>query len=149
MADVLIRDAAAYDAVDLAPRLRKSDVDEVYAARGLSPRAGLMASFSASEVALTGLLDGRIVTMFGVAAGEGFGSPWLLASPEIEARPVLFLRRNKRFVDAMRGRYGVLRNYVDARHDASLRWLRWLGFSIGEAVPWGFERRPFHPFVME
>lgn len=149
MAEVMVRDAMAYDAVNLAPRLRQSDVDELYAARGLSPRAGLMASLAASELAFTGLVDRRIVTIFGVAACNGFGSPWLLASPEIEARPVLFLRRNKRFVGAMRERYGVLRNHVDARHAASIRWLRWLGFSIGEAVPWGFERRPFHPFVME
>lgn len=31
--------------------------------------------------------------------------------------------------------FGVLRNVVDDRYVAARRWLRWLGFEIGEAFP--------------
>jgi hypothetical protein len=41
-----------------------------------------------------------------------------------------------------------MRNYVDARHARSIRWLKWLGFTIEEARPMGFAGLPFHPFGM-
>lgn len=149
MVRIEVREANIHDAIDLAPRLRASDIDEIRAAHGVSGLAGLVLSMSASEFSFAGCIDGDVVAIFGIAAGDGYGAPWLLASNEIERRPVAFLRRNRRFIAAMKERHGVLRNHVDARHAVSVKWLRWLGFDIREPEPWGFEGRPFHPFVME
>jgi hypothetical protein len=44
--------------------------------------------------------------------------------------------------------YPVLRNYVDQRNTVSIRWLRWLGFRMGEPAVMGAARVPFVPFEM-
>ena len=42
----------------------------------------------------------------------------------------------------------VLRNVVDARNTVSIRWLEWLGFTLGTPQPMGVCGLPFIPFEM-
>lgn len=44
--------------------------------------------------------------------------------------------------------FALLTNYVDARNAVSIRWLRWLGFEIEPAAPFGIHGLPFHRFSM-
>ena len=44
--------------------------------------------------------------------------------------------------------YRVLTNYADARNTTAIRWLRWLGFNILPAIPFGLDGLPFHPFEL-
>ena len=39
-------------------------------------------------------------------------------------------------------------NYVDARHTDAIRWLKWLGFTLHPATPYGPFDLPFHKFTM-
>ena len=52
-------------------------------------------------------------------------------------------------IAALLGRYAVLTNFVDARNEPAIKYLRWLGFRFGVATPWGSAGLPFHPFTME
>jgi len=144
---VEIRPATLADAALL--ELRAADRAEVAALSGRDPREALAESVERSAMAWAGLADGRLVCLFGVvpASLAGVtGVPWLLGSDDVCAYSRAFLRRNRAYVSAMLGEFPVLRNVVDARNEVSIRWLRWLGFTFGEACPLGVAGLPFIPF---
>jgi hypothetical protein len=43
--------------------------------------------------------------------------------------------------------YDILVNYVDNRYEAAIRWLRVLGFWVGEPEVYGTSGELFRPFV--
>lgn len=152
MAKAEIRPATIEDCADLAPRMRQSDVDEVMASDGLSPLSALEIAFKASSEAWAGLIDGVVVCMFGVCPVSllsGDGSPWMLGSDDIEQHQKLFLRRCRPVVAGMAQSYKSLHNHVDCRNETSIRWLKWLGFTMGEPEPYGIFGLPFRRFWLE
>jgi hypothetical protein len=148
-ADFGVRRATPADAVDLAPRLRRADVDEVWAASGSGPNDALLRAVEAGSWA--GTVDGEVEAIFGThpmtLLGD-VGCIYLLGSDAIERHARPFLRMSRRYVQAVRQDYGVLMNWVDARNAASVRWLRWLGFAIMSPAPFGPFGLPFHRFEM-
>lgn len=134
----------------VADAMRPADRDEVWASSLLLPDRALSGSLASSALAWTGTVDGRPACMFGVAPwpAAGTAAPWLLGTAEVEANATAFLRRNRPYVAQMSATYPLLRNWVDARNRLSIRWLRWLGFTILPAEPHGPFGVPFHPFEM-
>jgi hypothetical protein len=49
-------------------------------------------------------------------------------------------------VDGWREKYGPLINFVHTDNEKSIRWLRWIGFTIAAPVPFGIKQHLFHPF---
>lgn len=146
---VTIRQATVEDALDLAPRLRQADRDEVWASGRKTPERALLVSLGMSSHAWTGLVDGKVVCMWGCGPAsmlDRVGVPWMLGSDDLLKHQKAFLRRNREYVDAMLLCYTRLVNWVDARNTVSIRWLRWLGFEIGDAAPHGALKMPFHRF---
>ena len=76
----------------------------------------------------------------------GEGCPWLLGSDLVARHALAFARRNRAMVASWLRTYPVLRNHVDARNFQAIRWLRWLGFEVKPAMPYGVRRLPFDPF---
>lgn len=151
MAEILIRPATADDVTDLAPRLRQADCDEVWASHRSKPEESLARSLRLSTQAWAGLADGRPICLWGVAPASlinRIGVPWLLGSDDIETHQVAFLRRSRPMVGEMMETYAVLSNWVDARNRVSMRWLRWLGFTLFPAQPFGPDGLPFHRFEL-
>ncbi len=135
----------------LACNMREADRQEVWAAGHYTPADAVCLSLEASRDATTGLADGRVVCMFGVGPAaiiSTTGIPWLLTTDGVERHARAFLKRNKAVVAAMRAKYPLLRNYVDERNTVAIKWLKWLGFEILPAEPFGMEGLPFHPFEM-
>jgi stage V sporulation protein SpoVS len=131
------------DARELAPLLRAEDRAEVLAL-GVAPVDGLLQSLAAAREAWTYRDDGRIICMAGVAPLSLIGStgiPWLLGSPLVVAHRRAFMVETRRMVARWLDWFPVLRNVVDARYQAAIRWLRWLGFTIGE--PFNLSRGVF------
>lgn len=148
-ADILIRPATLDDVADLAPRLREADRDEVWDSHRSTPEEALGRSLRLSTHAWAGLADGRLVCMWGVCPAsmlDRIGVPWLLGSDEIETHQIAFLRRNRPMIAEMMETYTVLTNWVDARNTMSMRWLRWMGFTLFPAHPFGVAGLPFHRF---
>lgn len=144
-----IEKATAEHVTALAPKLRTSDKDEVMASHAMSPTEALLFSLDTSHVAYSGFVDDEIILMWGISPAEhGFGAIWMLASDDLEKHRLAFLRRSKVFVNCARSCYSGLGNFVDARNTTSIQWLRWLGFTIGDAKPHGPFDLPFHPFWM-
>lgn len=149
---VRIEPATREHARMLARTMRQADANEVWAAAGVMPLTGLVCSLGLSEKAWSGFYDDRLVCMFGVSRLSllsGQGAPWMLGSEDLPKYAIPFLRRNRDYVEDMRQGYEALVNYVDARNLLSIRWLKWLGFTIEDPQPWGPFRLPFHRFTME
>lgn len=146
-ADIQIVPARPWHVRSIARRMRQADRDEVFAASGRSPASALVYSLRKSSHAWTAMIDGVPEVMFGV--GEinvlaGVGAPWLLGTDAVERRYVAFLRLSVGFRDQLLRRYPTMRNFVGVRNRASIRWLRWLGFTLSDPVEFrGHEFRLF------
>lgn len=146
---VEIRPATMDDARRLV--LRRADREEIDALTGRDPQAMLAESVARSASAWAGRADGALVCLFGVVPVSltgVTGIPWLLGSDAVAAYGRPFLRRNRAYVRAMLRDFPVLANVVDARNAVSIRWLRWLGFTLGTPQPMGIKGLPFIPFEM-
>lgn len=121
----------------IAKRMRKADVDEVFASSGKSPVQALTFSLRKSAHAWTWIVDGRPEAMAGVVdlnVLTGAASPWLLGTDVIEEHPVWFLRQSASWRSQLLARYASLTGYVDDRHRVSISWLGWLGFRFSDPV---------------
>lgn len=144
-----IRPATLDDARRLV--LRRADREEIDALTGGDPQEALAESVARSASAWAGLADGALVCLFGVVPASPAGNagiPWLLGADSVAAYGRPFLRRNRAYVRAMLRDFPVLANVVDARNAVSIRWLRWLGFTLGTPTPMGVRGLPFIPFEM-
>jgi RimJ/RimL family protein N-acetyltransferase len=146
---VEIRPATAADALALV--LRRADREEVEALTGRDPHEALVASVERSAAAWAGLADGELVCLFGIVPMTLVGVtgiPWLLGAESVTRYGRPFLRRNRAWLREMLREFPVLRNVVDARNTVSIRWLEWLGFTLGAPQPMGARGLPFIPFEM-
>jgi hypothetical protein len=132
-----VRDAVHGDCLDLAPRLRAEDVEEVWASSRSTPLAALLSGLVYSTYCWTILNhEGEIVGMFGVApiAGSSVGSPWLLCSEGLVGIQREFIRQCPAWIDRMHEDYTVLSNLADTRNVVHLKWLRRCGFDFMSTV---------------
>lgn len=142
-----IEQAAATDAHRIAPHMTPADAAEVWALGHWTPLQALLRSISLSVNARTWFVDGEPVCIFGFATSSLVGdhaNPWLLGTPALKAHTFAFLRNYRAQIDYMLAHYPVLETMVDARHTICLRWLKWTGFDIAEALPYGVEQLPFN-----
>lgn len=139
-------------ALEIWPHLRSSDLYEITAMTPLPVSEALVKAVHESRVAWTWLVDGRVVCLFGVAAislVSGSGSPWLVATPELERHRLWFLRHCRQYIEKMRHMFPLLWNCTAANNPECMRWLQWLGFNVKEPEPMGRFNRPFRRFEME
>ena len=64
----------------------------------------------------------------GLAGGEGDGKIWMLCTPVIHDKPMLFAREAKRWIESREEK--LLWNIVDKRNTAHLKLLKFLGFKF-------------------
>ena len=152
MIDAQIVPATAAHIEEILARVRQADVEEFLATNGWGPRRVMEFGLKTSTFSCAGLINGRVITIFGVAPGSmigGTGIPWLVGTDDLEKYQRTFLRRCRKVVNAMLTVYPYLENYVDARNHVAKTWLKWLGFELENAAPYGLHGLPFHRFHME
>ena len=110
----------------IAPHLRQQDIDEIHAACDWSVEAAIAYSIAHSEKGGATLIDGKLAAVFGV----NNGIIWLVATDDIAAHPVAFFRLSRRIFNNLKEGYSLLENYVHVNNTLSIRWLKWLGFTI-------------------
>jgi len=138
--------ATSSHAAVVAACIRQADRDEL-AMIGQSPLFAAVSSLNASLKAWAGIVDGSPICMFGVSEWpDGTGRPWMIATEELEPNQKIFLRKCRICVDAMQEGYGILHNFVSAENKTAIKWLRWLGFTIGPLQPYGINDEPFYYF---
>lgn len=151
MADVVIRLTQPGDAAELAANLRPSDLAECRAYGRADIAAGVISSANRSMLCWTGLVDGELAAILGVAPINvmcGIGSPWMLGTPVLDAHSRVLVRETPEYIGKMLNAFPHLVNFVHAKNTTSVRWLRRLGFTLHDAQPYGALGEPFHPFEM-
>jgi hypothetical protein len=82
--------------------------------------------------------------------GDGTHAPWLVGTDFIKSFREQFKRTVRGIVeDVYRPRFAPLLNYVDARQERSLRFLRALGFALHAPEVLGAQGNLFCKFTME
>lgn len=150
-AEVLIRPTEPGDAARLFANLRPSDLTECQAYGQADIAAGIEASVRRSVLCWTALVDGEVAAILGVAPLNiltGMGSPWMLGTPLVDRYQRVLVRKTPEYIARMLKAFPHLVNFVHARNTTSVRWLRRLGFTLHEAVPFGPLGEPFHPFEL-
>jgi ribosomal protein S18 acetylase RimI-like enzyme len=143
------------DIAHIAANLREADRRELFASHGphtdiagMVARAVLLSSHTWVGVAD----DGEPVAVFWAAPLwmlVGIGAPWFLSTDRAYDYPRVLVGEGRRYLSRIREAYPNLFNYVDARNDASIRWLKRLGFTLHPAVAHGFAGEPFHKFEIK
>ena len=146
-----LRETDYDDVYFLAPRLRQADYNECLAASGREPLGVLLDGLKYGDTTLTMIAPtGVPVGILGVGKSsiKDAGSIWLSATDDIQKYQMTFLRHSKQVLRKLQQDYLVLHNYVDARNELHIKWLKWMGFTfINKHERWGFEQRPFYEFV--
>lgn len=147
-----IRESVLDDAEIFAPILRPIDVIEVASMSGRSPRSVLRSGVRFGEVARSVFIGGEPVCMFGVVRNGAFsdeGTIWMLGTEAIRKNSFKFLRNCADQVKDMVSGFSKVANLCHADNKTTLRWLKWLGFTIEAAKPQGKKGEMFHYFFME
>jgi hypothetical protein len=92
--------------------------------------------------------DGEVIALCGVVATPtpGVGSVWMVGTKAISRHRTRFLREGRKWLDVKFSDYRCLGNFVDARNELHIRWLKHLGFTFADPIPYGPFGLPFIPF---
>lgn len=129
--------------------VRPEDRDELWAAARATPQECMRYGIVMGRESWTGLVDGNPIVMCGVTSPSIMsdeGSPWLVATNDLEKHGLEFLKLSRRMARIWFGRYTSLQNWVDIRNEKAVQWLQWLGFEMEEPAPFGPFAMPFRRF---
>ncbi|WP_088383874.1 hypothetical protein [Roseateles aquatilis] len=129
-----ISSALPCDVADLAARITEFDALELKAA-GITVEG---ATANVQPLALR--LAGELVCLFGAVphpAAAGAAIPWMLCTRTLERVPRRAMAAvSARVVADWCGRFTYLTNIVHRRNRRAIRFVQWLGFTVGD-VPCG------------
>ena len=149
MIAVTFRPPTEADLDYLALNMREMDVRECWLVGGVGPREALATGVRDSLWTYVAEIEGKPVSMFGVAP-DGLlgddGAPWMLSVEGVERHARTTLLCAPRFVRAMSDSFERLANVVHADNRSAIRFLTWCGFAFGQPVKIGGEA--FLPFEM-
>lgn len=150
-AGINFRQPTVADVEYLAENMRQQDVDEVWAASHFSPIEAIQTGVDESDYAVVALNGDVPVMIYGLkklGLVSDNGIPWALGAYGVYQCRKELVTMSRSIVDKMLDICPVLFNYVDCRNTVSIHWLKWLGFTMHSAKPYGAESLPFHKFTM-
>ncbi len=130
----------------LAATMQEVDKQSILLLTGMSPAKGLEESVGNSLESQTWMVDGVPVAMSGIGQTSllaDWACPWLLCSDSIRKVPRVFLEATREQTYQWLETYGILRNVTWCEHKRSLKWLKWLGFSLYGPYPVGIDGAMF------
>lgn len=135
----------------IASTMRCSDTREVMLSHGHNPYEALQYSCNISDYIAGVEIDGVPVSLFGLCMPNVLsktGVPWLLSSNRVLKNKRQLLLVAPGVISDMFNVCDRLVNYVHCDNMVSIRWLKYLGFTMEEAKPYGVCGKPFHKFSM-
>jgi len=130
------RPAVETDAEAIINNLREIDRIGVHA-WGVDPIIAMRANIRESYDSTVGLLDGEIACAWGITGSTLMGSHglvWMLTTDKADKAAFRFARYSQRMIDSLFTVYPTLYGFVDTENTRSQKWLKWLGFKLGEPV---------------
>ena len=149
MKENYVRPAKLEDSLQLAPRIRKGDRQEIMASDGASPLEALVIPFTQKNAKIYSIIGTKsegVIGMFGSSPTKekGYGVVWLLSSETLFKHTKQFIKECPYWIDEMGKGYKYLYNFVDKRNWKSLKWLQYLGFEPKTEIgDYGFGKMPF------
>ena len=144
-----VRPAILADAIQLAPKMRIADREEIRASNGSSPLEALVIPFTykkSRSYTIIGTAKEGVIGMFGVAPTKDpeYGIAWLLSSEDLFKHTKQFIKECPYWVAKMSKDYKYVYNFVDERNWKALKWLQFLGFEPKEKIGrFGVGKIPF------
>ncbi len=144
-----VRNAIIADALELSPKIRKGDREEIMASDGHSPLRALVLPFTYDDAKIYSIIGTKsegVIGMFGSTPSKekGYGVVWLLSSEKLFKHTKQFIKECPYWVSQMSEGYEYLYNFVDKRNWKSLKWLQFLGFEPKEELQqYGVGKMPF------
>lgn len=133
--------------------MRQADKDEVWASNHHGPYEALMKGWQASDYISVALSEeGEPLVILGLVKRDiltGSGIVWMLGTNESMKHKKEFLKQTKQVIDEMLTICPRLCNMVHNKNRSSVAWLKWLGFTLDEPIPYGPENELFHRFHLE
>ncbi len=131
----------------LGHNLRQEDRDEILAASGLDPMAGLLACAKLTPDLWAAVIGDEPIAVFGAAPVDSdTAGPWMMASDRLREHRFWMARESITWFDRLALQYRRLTNWVDARNENHARWLEWLGCDFVETRSLGPFNLPFRRF---
>lgn len=94
-------------------------------------------------------VDGVPAIMYGMRP-EGLlsdnGIIWMLATPDMYKIKRYFIKQCAGQINTLCQSVKFIYNYVDIENKASIRWLKWLGFTFDEPIEYGVKGEQFMRF---
>ena len=148
MKENYVRKAELKDALELAPKIRKGDRQEIMASDGVSPLEALVIPFTQQGkiYSIIGKKSEGVIGMFGSVPSKekGYGVVWLLSSEHLFKHTKQFIKECPKWIDDMSKGYEHVYNFVDERNWKSLKWLQFLGFEPKRKIgDFGIGKMPF------
>jgi len=149
MKENYVRKAELKDALELAPKMRKGDRQEIMASDGASPLEALVIPFTHKQgqiYSIIGTKSEGVIGMFGSVPSKekGYGVVWLLSSENLFKHTKQFIQECPKWVNDMSKGYEYVYNFVDERNWKSLKWLQFLGFEPKTKIgDFGIGKMPF------
>ena len=151
MSDLRREPATVAHAKDLGRRVRQADQDEVMAACGMTGEDALILAVAHAKRADAWFKGDTLIAISGISGtliDQSVGVIWMLGSDELDRFPKVLMKGQRQYVrDLLKG-HDMLLNFVDNRNIKAQKWLRWLGFHIGEPRPFGAAGLLFRPFIL-
>lgn len=139
----------------LQGNLRKADILEVERSSEHSADWCLEEGFKITEDCKTILLNGDPIAVFGISSNlsmSSIGVPWMLGKEDLydlsSESKIDLLIMSKEFIQDASKRFSVMMNYVDSENIKSIKWLKFCGFTVEAALPYGKKGHPFHKFYL-
>ena len=136
----------------IAAGMRQADADEVWASNHHTPLESMMKGWEASDFSTVAMCDGEPLVMIGLVKRDvlsGSGVVWMLGANRAMKYKKEFFRQTKPVIDEMLTICPRLCNMVHGKNTSSVQWLKWLGFTIDDPIPYGPDGELFHRFYLE
>lgn len=151
MADLDFHKPTDKDLVFIAANMRDDDKAEVYAASGSTPHEALVTSVRRSKAAVVVRHEGVPLVAYGLVKPSILSSTgiiWMLGTNQSLDYPRAFMVYTRIAIKEMLLECDELMNYVHDENITSIKWLKALGFEMGEPEPYGPFDAKFRKFYM-
>ena len=135
----------------IASDMRQADAAEVWASNRHTPIEALMTGWSMSEGSVIVTVNDEPCVMIGLVIRDilsGTGVPWLLGTENALKYKRQFITQVPAIIDEMLDKCPELFNYVHVENKVSIKWLKRIGFTMGNPEPYGVDGEMFHKFHM-
>lgn len=136
----------------IAADMRQADVDEVWSSHHFTPREALMEGWDNSHSSVIVTVNDEPCVMLGLVIHDiltGSGIPWLLGTNNALNYKRNFFTQVPDVIDEMLNTCPKLFNYVHVDNKVSISWLKRIGFTFDDPIPYGCNKELFHKFYLE